>query len=85
MGSLIAGVLALTLAITLIVMATSTLPKKERIVNAQTSFISSDYLATAEELKEDNPEALPANAQYILAVSYIHLETDLKSAQKKLH
>ena len=82
-GSLIAGVLALTLAITLIVIATSTLPKKERIVNAQTSFISSDYLATAEELKGDNPETLPANAQYILAVSYIHLETDLKSAQKK--
>lgn len=59
-----------------------TVPKAEHIVTAQARFLNDDYADTTKELARYSPEHLPQSARYVLAVSYIQLDT-LSSQQKK--
>ncbi|GFI63462.1 ESAT-6 secretion machinery protein EssB [Lactobacillaceae bacterium] len=59
-----------------------TVPKAEHIVTAQARFLNDNYADTTKELARYSPEHLPQSARYVLAVSYIQLDT-LSSQQKK--
>lgn len=59
-----------------------TVPKAEHIVTAQARFLNDNYADTTKELAHYSPEHLPQSARYVLAVSYIQLDT-LSSQQKK--
>lgn len=74
---------AIGLAITLGVYGLKIVPKQERIMAAEASFISNDYGKVMDALKEDNPEELPKTAQYVLAASSIKLD-NLSNEQKEV-
>ena len=59
-----------------------TVPKAEHIVTAQARFLNDNYADTMKELASYSPNSLPQSARYVLAVSYIELDT-LSSQQKK--
>lgn len=59
-----------------------TVPKAEHIVTAQARFLNDNYTDTTKELASYSPDSLPQSARYVLAVSYIELDT-LSSQQKK--
>jgi type VII secretion protein EssB len=58
------------------------MPQKDRIVSAQSAFVTENYVKTLDDLKSYAPESLPKTAQYIAAASSVHL-TDLTQAQKE--
>ena len=73
-GLISVAVLALGLGIWIYVSQGITLPAQNRIITAQNDFIMSNYDNTTAALSNDQPKALPKSAQYILAVSYVHLD-----------
>lgn len=56
-------------------------PKQARIIDSQAAFMDKNYDQTTSILKHDDPQKLSKSAQYILAASYINLDT-LTSKQK---
>ncbi|GAK30166.1 type VII secretion protein EssB [Weissella oryzae SG25] len=58
-------------------------PKQERVIASQADFMTNDYDGTTKTLENDQPESLPKSAQYVLAASYVNLDS-LTSAQKKI-
>lgn len=81
-GSLILLVTAIGLGIGLSVYAGRVVPLQERVIEAESKFIFNDYSGATAELKKDNAEELPTSAQYILASSYIQLDS-LTNEQKE--
>ncbi|TYC48225.1 type VII secretion protein EssB [Weissella muntiaci] len=57
-------------------------PKQGRVIASQADFMTNDYDETTKTLENDQPESLPKSAQYVLAASYVNLDS-LTSAQKK--
>lgn len=70
------------LGIGLSVYAGRVVPLQERVIEAESKFIFDDYSGATTELKQDEAEKLPISAQYILAVSYIQLDS-LTNEQKE--
>ena len=58
-------------------------PTKDRIITAEANYIAMDYSGVLNTLKEDMPEKLPKNAQYVYAVSSIQLD-NLSNEQKEM-
>ncbi|MBO0450965.1 type VII secretion protein EssB [Candidatus Enterococcus murrayae] len=81
-GSIGLLVVAIGLGIGLSVYAGRVVPLQERVIEAESKFIFNDYSGAATELKQDEAEKLPTSAQYILAVSYIQLDS-LTNEQKE--
>ena len=81
-GSLVLFVLAVGLGIGLSVYAGRVVPLQERVIEAESKFIFNDYSGATAELKHDEAEMLPTSAQYILAASYIQLDS-LTNEQKE--
>lgn len=52
------------------------------VVDAQASFLKSDYSGTLAALEEYSPASLPVSAKYVLAVSSVNLD-DLTAKQKQ--
>lgn len=57
-------------------------PTQERISSAEANYIGNDYSGVLTILKDDAPEGLPKNAQYVYAVSSIQLDS-LSNEQKE--
>jgi type VII secretion protein EssB len=81
-GSICLFVLAIGLGIGLSVYAGRVVPLQERVIEAESKFIFNDYSGATAELKRDEAEKLPTSAQYILAASYIQLDS-LTNEQKE--
>lgn len=81
-GSITLLATTIALGVGLAVYAGQVVPLQERIIEAESKFIFNDYSGAAEELKEDDATELPASAQYILAASYIQLDS-LTNEQKE--
>ena len=73
---------AIGFGIGLSVYAGRVVPLQERIIEAESKFIFNDYSGATGELKQDDAENLPTSAQYILAASYIQLDS-LTNEQKE--
>jgi len=58
------------------------LPKQERIIEAQTAYMVNNFNEAVNVLARDNPATLPRSVQYLLASSYIRLE-NLSSEQRQ--
>jgi len=58
------------------------IPKKNNTIKAQSEFISKDYSAAVDTLEKYDPDSLSKDAKYVLAVSYINLDS-LSVRQKK--
>lgn len=58
------------------------LPKKDSVIKAQSEFIARDYSSAVDTLEGYGVDSLPEDARYILAVSYINLDS-LSVRQKK--
>lgn len=56
-------------------------PLKSAVISAQSSFMRKDYSETVESLKKYGAESLPKEAKYILAASYVRLDS-LSDKQK---
>lgn len=56
-------------------------PKQDKIIQAETSYIAKDYTAVVEGLKSEAPNSLPKGVQYTLAVSSLELD-NLTQEQK---
>lgn len=81
-GSIGMLLVAIGLGIGLSVYAGRVVPLQERVIEAESKFIFNDYSGATTELKQDEAEKLPTSAQYILAVSYIQLDS-LTNEQKE--
>lgn len=81
-GSIGMLLVAIGLGIGLSVYAGRVVPLQERVIEAESKFIFNDYSGATTELKQDEAEKLPTPAQYILAVSYIQLDS-LTNEQKE--
>ncbi|MGM0214456.1 type VII secretion protein EssB [Enterococcus sp. AZ109] len=81
-GSITLLAVAIAMGIGLAVYAGQVVPLQERIIEAESKFIFSDYSGATDELKEDDAAELPASAQYVLAASYIQLDS-LTNEQKE--
>lgn len=57
-------------------------PLKSAVIGAQSNFMKKDYSETVDSLKSYNPDALPKEAKYILASSYVRLDS-LSDRQKE--
>lgn len=81
-GSIALLLVVIGLGIGLSVYAGRVVPLQERVIEAESKFIFNDYSGATTELKQDEAEKLPTSAQYILAVSYIQLDS-LTNEQKE--
>jgi type VII secretion protein EssB len=77
-----AAVLVLGLSVAAFLSYGYYMPQKDRIVSAQSAFVTENYVKTLDDLKSYAPESLPKTAQYIAAASSVHL-TDLTQAQRE--
>lgn len=82
-GTLIGGGLLVILAGTTAFLRFQTLPKQEQIITAQASFINANYTKTAKTLERYSSNTLPQSARYVLAASYVELDT-LSTKQKQV-
>lgn len=57
-------------------------PKQDKIIQAETSYIAKDYTAVVEGLKSEAPNSLPKGVQYTLAASSLELD-NLTQEQKE--
>ncbi|WP_117286530.1 type VII secretion protein EssB [Streptococcus intermedius] len=57
-------------------------PLKSAVIRAQSNFMKKDYSETVNTLKTYNAESLPKEARYVLAASYVHLDS-LSDKQKE--
>jgi type VII secretion protein EssB len=53
----------------------NTVPRQTRIIDAQAAYMMSNFNEATRILSEDNPRTLPSAVQYMLAVSYVELES----------
>ena len=58
-------------------------PLKSSVIMAQSNFMRKDYSETVESLKNYGAESLPKEAKYILAASYVRLDS-LSDKQKEV-
>jgi type VII secretion protein EssB len=80
-AAIIFALISLGLGIWLGISLESTIPKQSRIIDSQTAFITNNFDQATKLLEQDTPQSLPKSAQYVLAVSYVHLE-NLTNEQK---
>ncbi|KRL08062.1 type VII secretion protein EssB [Schleiferilactobacillus perolens] len=57
-------------------------PQQNRVIAGQSAYAVGDYNTVTTTLKNDDPKELPASVQYILATSYVNLDS-LNKKQKQ--
>ena len=60
----------------------NTVPRQNRIIEAQAAFMTHNFANATSILSGDHPRTLPSSVQYMLASSYVQLET-LTMAQRQ--
>lgn len=74
-ASVALGVAVLALIGWLVFLNTHTVPLQSRVITAQGDFIGKDYDGVTKALADDSAKSLPTNAQYVLAASYVHVDS----------
>lgn len=80
-GSLGLAVVTVAMGIGMGIYAFHVVPKQDKIIQAETSYIAKDYTAVVEGLKSEEPNSLPKGVQYTLAASSLELD-NLTQEQK---
>ena len=75
------AVLLVGLGIWLGLLLENTVPRQNRIIDAQAAYMVNNFNEATSILSNDDPRTLPPAVQYILAVSYVRLST-LREDQK---
>lgn len=73
--SIVMIVVAIVLAIPLANIVFMKLPYQEKLLTSHRDFLASDYGEVISTLRKENPEKLPIASKYILASSYIKVES----------
>jgi len=60
----------------------NTVPRQNRIINAQAAYMVNDFNESTSLLSDDDPRTLPPAVQYMLAASYVQLTT-LRTVQRQ--
>ena len=68
-------VLVLGAGIWLGLLLENTVPRQNRIIEAQAAFMMNNFSNATAILSDDHPRTLPSSVQYMLASSYVQLET----------
>jgi len=69
------AVLLVGMGIWLGLLLENTVPRQNRIIDAQAAYMVNDYNKATSILSEDDPRTLPPAVQYMLAASYVQLST----------
>lgn len=75
-------VLAFVLAGVVLYFTLSKVPYDSRLLVSQKDYLATNYDQVITDLKQEEPDKLPKTEQYVLAASYINVES-LSNAQKK--
>ena len=81
-GSLGLAIVTVAMGIATGIYAFYVVPKQDKIIQAETSYIAKDYTAVVEGLKSEAPNSLPKGVQYTLAASSLEL-ANLTQEQKE--
>ena len=75
LASVLLFVAVLGLGVWLGITISETVPLQERIIESQAAFMVNNFGEAVNILQDDDPENLPRSVQYVLATSFIQLET----------
>ncbi|MGV0167241.1 type VII secretion protein EssB [Furfurilactobacillus sp. WILCCON 0119] len=81
-GFYVLASLVVILVGTVLYYSVNKVPYDNRLMTSQKDYLATDYDQVITDLKGDNPDKLPKTEQYILASSYINVES-LSNTQKK--